>query len=131
MSLQQQGLAPADVVRHYESGLTIAEIGQLVGRDPSTVYRALRAEGVTFRRRHGVAREEMPPAQAHILAFIKTYLRGHGYPPSVREITEASVTNSTATTVYHLQQLEERGRIRRAPGVARGITVLSETGASR
>lgn len=121
---------PLDVgllVQQYSAGMTITQLGVLVDRAPSTVYQRLRGAGVVFRGRQGVPRKPSTQVQAQILDVIKTYVRRRGFAPSVREITAAVGFKSDRSTQYRLQQLEERGLIRRTAGVARGITVLQGT----
>ena len=62
--------------------------------------------------------------QARILQFIKQELEHHNYPPSVREICDAVNLKSTSTVHKHLQELEERGLIRRDPTKPRALEVL-------
>ncbi len=62
-----------------------------------------------------------------VLKFIKAYLDQHGYPPSIREIGEATGISSTSVVTYYLKQLEEMGLIRRGQNVSRAILPLQET----
>lgn len=121
---------PLDVqrlVRQYNAGATITELGKLVDRTPSTVYLHLRREGVAFRGRRGVAHKPAVQVQDQILHFIRDYLLRCEVAPSVREITAAVGFKSERSTRYQLERLEAGGLIRRAPGVTRGITVLQGT----
>lgn len=67
---------------------------------------------------------DLNPRQAAILEFIKSQLRLHGYPPSVREICEAVRLNSPSTVHAHLNTLEKKGYIRRDPQKPRALEVL-------
>ena len=71
------------------------------------------------------ARAPSDPA-AGLLVFLRAYTRRNGYAPSVREIVAAGHASSTSMAAFRLRQLEARGFIRRAPGIARGIAVVKE-----
>lgn len=66
--------------------------------------------------------------QRRILEFIKDFLRGHGYPPSIRDIQGACDISSTSVVDYNLSILERDGFIRRDPEVSRGIELLDGFG---
>jgi repressor LexA len=61
---------------------------------------------------------------ARVLAVLESYIKRHGYAPTLREVAEASGMVSTNAARYHLGVLERAGYIRRAPEVSRGIVVL-------
>ncbi len=74
---------------------------------------------------------ELTPRQEEVLGFVLEKLERSGYPPSVREICEALGISSTRGAQRHLEALERKGFISRAPG-ARAIQVrggLRETAA--
>ena len=62
--------------------------------------------------------------QADILEFLKVFLDGKDYPPSIRDIQEGCGISSTSVVDYNLRKLEEKGLIRRDREVSRGIEVL-------
>ena len=64
---------------------------------------------------------ELSDPQAKIYHFIGEYTRGHGRPPTNREIGEAVHTHSTGYVSYHLTILEDKGYIRRERRKSRGI----------
>jgi repressor LexA len=68
--------------------------------------------------------KELTPRQAEVLEYILRVLEERGYPPSVREIGEALGMASTRGVMRHLEALERKGYIARAPG-ARALTVRS------
>jgi repressor LexA len=68
--------------------------------------------------------EELSARQKAILEHIKKVIRQKGYPPSVREIGEAVGLNSSSTVHSHLNQLEDKGYIRRDPTKPRTIEVI-------
>ena len=48
-----------------------------------------------------------------ILEFIDAYMQKHGYPPSIRDICDATDISSTSVVTYYLKQLEEMHMIER------------------
>jgi len=67
---------------------------------------------------------ELSERQTRILDYIKQEIRTRGYPPSVREIGAAVGLKSSSTVHAHLQQLEEKGFLRRDPAKPRAMEVL-------
>ncbi|MEA1961586.1 MAG: transcriptional repressor LexA [Bacillota bacterium] len=59
--------------------------------------------------------------QKTILHFIEQKIQNDGYPPSVREIAEASGLKSSSTAHAHLIKLEEMGYIKRDPTKGRAV----------
>ena len=51
--------------------------------------------------------------QVRILAFIRTYLLEHNYPPTIREIGAAVRISSTSVVKYNLERLQEKGYLDR------------------
>lgn len=68
--------------------------------------------------------DDLSGRQQAILEFILQNIRQKGYPPSVREIGEAVGLSSSSTVHGHLNQIEEKGYIRRDPTKPRAIEVL-------
>jgi len=66
--------------------------------------------------------EELTDRQEEVLSYILRMLEQQGYPPSVREICDAFGFSSTRGALRHLEALERKGFISRAPG-ARAIQV--------
>lgn len=66
-------------------------------------------------------RDDLSPTQKKILRFITETIRDHDRSPTIREIGEAFDISSTNGVRYHLKILEERGYIKRARGISRGI----------
>ncbi|MGE5415997.1 MAG: LexA family protein, partial [Acidobacteriota bacterium] len=58
-------------------------------------------------------RPDLTVRQREILDYIKSQLRARGFPPSVREIGQATGLSSSSTVHMHLTQLEEKGYIKR------------------
>ncbi len=61
--------------------------------------------------------------QGKILEYIERSSRVNGYPPSVREICEATGLKSTSTVHGHLVRLEKKGLLNRTSMRPRAITV--------
>jgi len=64
--------------------------------------------------------------QQLILDFLKKEIKQNGYPPTVREICDAVGLSSTSTVHAHLETLERKGFIRRAPAKNRSTEILEE-----
>lgn len=65
-----------------------------------------------------------------ILEFVNDFIYENGYAPSVREIGKAVGLRSTASVSYHLQNLQEAGRLRSAgqKGAKRAMVTTSRPG---
>lgn len=71
-----------------------------------------------------IATAEMLTArQRSILAFVRAAITEHGYPPSIREISEAVGLASNSSVSYQLRVLERKGYLRRNPTRPRTITI--------
>lgn len=64
--------------------------------------------------------------QLEILNFIYKQVKKKGYPPTVREIGEATALSSTSTVHGHLARLEKNGFILRDPSKPRAIEFTPE-----
>lgn len=62
--------------------------------------------------------------QKEVFEYVKKWIREKGYPPSVREICEGIGLSSTSTVHAHLNQLENKGLIRRRESKNRCIEIL-------
>jgi len=65
--------------------------------------------------------EHLSERQRGILEFVGEYIKGNGYPPSIREIGTAVGISSTSVVSYNLQRLEETGYISRDREISRGL----------
>ncbi len=70
-------------------------------------------------------------SQSRILEFIEQATREKGYPPSVREICDATGLKSTSTVHGHLIRLAKKGLINRDSMKPRAISVPFDREASR
>jgi len=66
--------------------------------------------------------EGLTPRQEEVLDLVLEALERRGYPPSIREICDSLGLSSTRGVLRHLEALEKKGFISRAPG-ARAIQV--------
>ena len=62
--------------------------------------------------------------QAGMLAFIRTFVDEHQFPPTIREIGKAVGITSTSVVNYNLNVLEDKGHIARDRNVSRGLRLL-------
>ena len=62
--------------------------------------------------------------QERILAFLRTYMTEHDYPPTIRDIQAGCDISSTSVVDYNLKALESRGLIRRDREISRGIVLV-------
>ena len=70
--------------------------------------------------------------QREIFDFLSEYVRGHGYPPTVREIGEAVGLASPSTVHAHLANIERAGLIKRDPTKPRALELVGrDHGGSR
>ena len=60
-----------------------------------------------------------------ILDYLSRRQENKGYPPSIREIGEATGISSTSVVTYYLKQLEELNLIERDHNVSRGVRLTS------
>ncbi|MCX2730955.1 transcriptional repressor LexA [Saccharopolyspora sp. NFXS83] len=67
---------------------------------------------------------ELSDRQLKVLESIRSWMREHGYPPSVREIGDAVGLTSTSSVAYQLRVLERKGFLRRDPHRPRTVGVL-------
>lgn len=67
--------------------------------------------------------KKLTPKQQQIYDFIVSFTARTGYPPSVREISQAVGLKSPSTVHFHLKGIEAAGLISKAEGKTRAITV--------
>lgn len=68
--------------------------------------------------------EKLTRRQEDVLKYVKEYIVGHGYPPTVREIGKALDISSPATIHAHLNNLSKKGFIRKDGCKNRAIELL-------
>jgi repressor LexA len=64
--------------------------------------------------------------QRNILRFMQKYINQTGYPPTIREIGEATGINSTSVVNYNLNKLVEAGYMERSDKVSRGLRLKAD-----
>ncbi len=64
------------------------------------------------------------PRQQSLLAFIETFIADRGYPPTYEEIRVGFSMSTKSLVDYHLNALENAGRIERDRETPRGIRIL-------
>lgn len=69
---------------------------------------------------------ELTKRQNEILTYIKKFIVSNGYPPTVREIGKALDISSPATIHAHLQNLVEKGCIKKDGNKNRTLELLVE-----
>ncbi|WP_175973092.1 transcriptional repressor LexA [Corynebacterium sp. Marseille-Q2823] len=73
--------------------------------------------------------DSLSARQRRILEVIHDAVMLRGYPPSIREIGDATGLQSTSSVAYQLKQLEEKGFLRRDPNKPRAVDVRHFPGA--
>lgn len=63
--------------------------------------------------------------QKNILNYMDEYIRVHGYPPTIREIGNATDINSTSVVNYNLNKLVQAGYLERSDRVSRGMRLIA------
>ena len=63
--------------------------------------------------------------QKELLNFVDTFIQGHGYGPSYREIMRALGYKSVSTVAVHLNGLIAKGYVRRRDRSARSLEVVT------
>ncbi len=69
-------------------------------------------------------KKPLPPRARYCLAFIKSYINQHQFPPSMREIKAAMGLKSISGVTEHLGWLERNGWITRSKGKYRSIVIV-------
>ncbi|MEO8457676.1 MAG: transcriptional repressor LexA [Chloroflexota bacterium] len=67
--------------------------------------------------------KDLSGKQRKIFEYIRDFIDGHDYPPSIRQIQEACGISSTSVVDYNLRILEKGGYIKRDREVSRAIEV--------
>jgi SOS-response transcriptional repressor LexA len=63
--------------------------------------------------------------QRELLNFVDTFIQGHGYGPSYREIMRALGYKSVSTVAIHLEGLISKGYVRKRDNSARSLEVIT------
>lgn len=65
--------------------------------------------------------------QKELLSFVDSFIQGHGYGPSYREIMRALGYKSVSTVATHLEGLITKGYLRKRDNSARSLEVIRTT----
>lgn len=71
-------------------------------------------------------KNKLSDRQRTILTYIAGEIADRGYPPSMREIGDATGLKSLSSVTHQLRQLEKMGYIRRDPNRPRALELLNE-----
>lgn len=75
--------------------------------------------------------EKLSERQRNIVIFMDRYIVQHGYPPTIREIGEATKINSTSVVNYNLNKLVEMGYLERSATKSRGVRLVKKLNGKR
>lgn len=70
--------------------------------------------------------DKLSERQQNILRFMDRYVVAHGFPPTIREIGEATQINSTSVVNYNLNKLVKMGYITRSSTKSRGLRMVKD-----
>ena len=70
--------------------------------------------------------EKLSKRQQNILKFMNRYVGDHGFPPTIREIGEATGIASTSVVNYNLNKLVDAGYLERSDRVSRGLKLVGD-----
>jgi repressor LexA len=73
-------------------------------------------------------RNKLSERQRNILKYMESYLDMHGFPPTIREIGEATGIASTSVVNYNLNKLVSAGYLTRSSRMSRGIRLVKQAG---
>lgn len=76
-------------------------------------------------------RTRLSERQRNILNFMEKYIEQHGFPPTIREIGEATGINSTSVVNYNLNKLVSAGYLSRSARASRGLRLVKQAGTGR
>ncbi len=65
--------------------------------------------------------------QRELLSFIDTFIAGHGYGPSYREIMRGMGYKSVSTVATHIDNLIAKGHLRKRDNSARSLEVVGSS----
>ena len=65
--------------------------------------------------------------QRELLSFIDTFIAGHGYGPSYREVMRGMGYKSVSTVANHIENLIAKGHLRKRDNSARSLEVVGSS----
>lgn len=69
-------------------------------------------------------RTKLSERQRAILAFMERYIDQRGFPPTIREIGNATTIGSTSVVNYNLNKLVQSGHLERSSRASRGLRLI-------
>ena len=75
--------------------------------------------------------KDLTDRQRQIYDYVRGYTKERGFPPSVRDICRHFDIQSPQGAQRHLNALEKKGYVKRDPGLARSLSLVSRDGDSR
>ena len=69
--------------------------------------------------------KKLSERQQNILVFMHDYVEDKGFPPTIREIGEATDINSTSVVNYNLNKLVDAGYLEREEKFSRGLRLVA------
>lgn len=75
---------------------------------------------------HDTSASRPSKKQKELLSFIDTFIAGHGYGPSYREIMRALDYKSVSTVAVHVDNLIVKGHVRKRDHSARSLEVVTQ-----
>jgi len=75
--------------------------------------------------------KQLSERQQRILRFMQNYMDREGYPPTIREIGEATDINSTSVVNYNLNKLADAGFLERSDRRSRGLKLVKSVPGTR
>ena len=69
--------------------------------------------------------KKLSERQQNILIFMHSYIEENGFPPTIREIGEATDINSTSVVNYNLNKLVDAGYLEREEKFSRGLRLVA------
>ncbi|MDX1993347.1 MAG: transcriptional repressor LexA [bacterium] len=75
--------------------------------------------------------DKLSERQRNILRFIDRYITDHGFPPTIRDIGEATKIASTSVVYYNLNKLVQAGFLERSAATSRGLRLVKPLPNSR
>jgi repressor LexA len=75
--------------------------------------------------------EELSERQQNILRFMDRYIHTNSFPPTIREIGNATDIESTSVVNYNLNKLVEAGYLERSDSKARGLRLIEDVPGGR
>jgi repressor LexA len=73
-----------------------------------------------------IMEKKLSERQEKIVAFIRSFLEEHHFPPTIREIGEEVGISSTSVVKYNLDALQSKGFIERDADISRGIRLVGD-----